>query len=132
MDQEVTTFTVNGRGLAITWHLRMPFVNEDTEYSQRFAQIADKKSEAKAIAEYQIYADTLSAWSDKMPEIDTGKKDKDGNPVTKPLGEGAPAEAIKAYFAKRSAVKEWHALAAISSFRDGLFPTVTFHEHSGQ
>lgn len=127
MDQEITTLTVKGHADTIRFHLKMPTVAEDTSYTQRFAQIADKKGEAKANAEYAIYSDTLAAWSAKHPERVT---ESDGEETVTALEGETPEEAAKSYFDSRSASKEWMAVTAVSAFRNSLFPTVVFHEHS--
>lgn len=128
MDQEVTSLTVKGHGEIVTFHLRVPFTSEDAEYAQRFTQIADKKGEAKANAEYQIYVDTLAGWSARKPERSV--EDDEGNTVKADLDGDTPAEAVRAYFEPRTASKDWIAVTTVSAFRNSLFPAVVFHEHS--
>lgn len=122
--------TVTGRAEAITFHLKMPFVAEDTEYSQRFAQIADKKGDAKAKAEYKIYVDTLAAWSARHPERVTDEKDDEGDPITVTLEGDTPAEAVQKYFAERTASKDWLVATAVSAYRTSVYPDVDFQKHS--
>jgi hypothetical protein len=95
-------------------------LHEDKEYSQRFVGIADKKGDARAAAEYQIYVDALAAWSDDAPTRSNGTS------KAEPVGKGSPAEAVKAYFKDRTPSKEWLAVTAISAYRNDLYPEVSF------
>lgn len=124
MRSETIDFAVQFRDTRLDLSLRVITVLEDSEYQQRFAQIADKKGADKADAECSIYADALASWAAEMPTITNG----DGK--AKPLGKGTPAEAIQAYFADKNAGKEWMAVTAISAYRNELFPSVTFKKAS--
>jgi hypothetical protein len=120
MNKETISFNIEGRGENLTLHLGMISVAEDTQYTQRFSQIADLKDKAKADKEYQIYVDSLAEWASEMPT----RKNGDGG--DHPLGEGSPADAIRAYFGERSNAKEWIAVTAVSAFRNSLYPRVSF------
>lgn len=120
-------FGVRFRDTTLNLSLRLISVLEDTEYQQRFTQIADKKGEARAAAEYKIYADALAAWSAEMPTTSNGKTDKDGNPITTPISKHTVvADAVKDYFAEKTPAKEWIAVTAVSTYRGELFPSVIF------
>ena len=120
MNKETISIKVEGRGEAVTFHLGMISVADDAEFMQRFTQISDLEPRKKSESEYKIYADALAAWSTDMPvkSNGTGKEEK--------LGKGTPEEAIRAYFADKSNAKEWVAVAAITAFRNSLYPKVTF------
>lgn len=120
-------FGVRFRDTTLNLSLRLISVLEDTEYQQRFTQIADKKGEARAAAEYKIYADALAAWAAEMPTTSNGKTNEKGEPVITPIAKaGEVADAVKAYFAEKTPAKEWIAVTAVSTYRGELFPSVIF------
>lgn len=124
---ENIAFGVQFRGTTLNLSLRLISVLEDTEYQQRFTQIADKKGEARANAEYRIFADALAAWSAEMPTTSNSKTDAKGEPVITPIAKsGTAADAVKAFFAEKTPAKEWIAVTAVSTYRGELFPSVIF------
>ncbi len=121
MNKETISFKLEGRGESLTLHLGIISIAQDTEYTQRFTEIADLRAKEKAEKEYQIYVDALSAWATDMPTR------KNGTGKDEPLAKsGTPADAIKAYFSDRSNSKEWLAVTAINVFRNSLYPKVNF------
>jgi hypothetical protein len=120
MENEKISFKIgHPRGNeAITFHLRMISVAEDSKFLQKFIDLAD--DDAKTDKEYQIYVDALADWAVEMPMRSNG----DGK--DKPLGKSDPQVAIKEYFAQRTPKKEWVADYAIRAFRSQLQPDVSF------
>jgi hypothetical protein len=120
MEKETISLKVVGRNEALTFHLGVISVADDTEYMQRFVDLADLDPKKKAAAEFDVYVDAIAAWSVEMPTK------KNGSGKDEPLGKGSPSEAIKAYFSDRSNSKQWLAVTTINAFRNSLYPKVTF------
>lgn len=124
MDTEKISFVIKHRGDSIKFHLRTISPAEDGEYYNRRSSIADKKGKAKEDADYRLYVDALADWSCEMPT----REGEDGKPVA--LGTGTPKEAVLEYFRQPTVSKQWIAMQSVASYRDDLYPTVTFQRLS--
>src|SRR5687768_6803854 len=113
LDPETISFSVGYKSDKAIFHLRMATVQEEQEFLQRFNDISDAEKTEK---EYEILVDILKGFSIAQPEkleIASGKQTRSLLIVEA----SSPSEAVAAYFAERSTVKERIANSAVMAYR---------------
>jgi hypothetical protein len=101
--------------------LRQITVADDSNFLQRFIDIAD--SEDKSEAAYKIKVDILAEWAAPFPD---NIKNGDGKKIKRPAEVLDTAEAVRAFFAEADVDKDWISETAVNSLRMRHSPTVSF------
>lgn len=142
MKQTPIVFRVDQGEHHPVFSLKQITVADDSNFLQRFIDIADKAGDEKAEAVYQIKAEMLAEWAEPFPnnlthevpltdeelaarkEGDTKTKKKEK--IKRPDEALDNADAIKAFFAEADVDKDWISETAINTLRMRHSPTVSF------
>ena len=111
MNSKPIVFSVSQGDYSPVFSLRQITVADDSNFIQKFIDIADKEGEEKADAMYQIKVETLAEWATSCPK----KKDALDTP-----------EKVREFFADADVDKDWISDAAINTHRARHQPTVSF------
>ena len=118
MKQTPIVFRVDQGDYHPVFCLKQITVSDDSNFLQRFIDIADKEGDEKADAMYRIKAEILAEWAAPFQ----GKK--------KPKEVLDSPEAIKEFFADADVDKDWISEHAINALRSRHQPNVSFFSAS--
>lgn len=113
MDNKPIVFSVSQGEYSPVFSLRQITVADDSNFVQKFIDVADKEGDEKAEALYQIKVDSLAEWAAPC----TNKKAKDALDTP---------EKVRAFFAGSDVDKDWISEYAVNALRSRHQPTVSF------